>query len=254
MIAASIGPVRPVRPGAGERVTEGTGFDRWFDRRPFAHARDRAERVWRSGGWRRRAGPAAARPRRRWLFGLLLLGCPLLAPAQQRIGVFDPEHTRFGVELRTRWGQRVVGRFPRYEGELVAVDAHRHQVRVRLAAAAVRIGDSERYTAMARGKAFFDAARFPEIEFVSDPVGEDEVRRGGELRGRLTIRGVTRYEIFQLLPATCDRPGRDCDVVASGRIDRYDYGLDAWKLALDNHVRFTMRVRLAGDGDGNAGP
>ncbi|MCF7222903.1 YceI family protein [Marilutibacter chinensis] len=192
----------------------------------------------------RRLGALALYRRGGRLCCVLLLGLPLLASAQHAIGVFDPEHTRFGVELRTRWGQRVVGRFPRYDGELVAVDERRHQVRVRLATAAVRIGDSERYTAMARGEAFFDASRYPEIEFVSDPVGEDEVRRGGQLRGRLTIRGVTRYEAFQLLPATCDRPGLDCDVVASGRIDRYDYGLDAWKLALDNHVRFTMRVRL----------
>ncbi|WP_249041053.1 YceI family protein [Marilutibacter maris] len=181
--------------------------------------------------------------------GLLLLGSPLPASAQQKIGAFDPEHTRFGVELRTRWGQRVVGRFPRYQGELVAVDEDRRQVRVRLATAAVRIGDSERYTAMARGKAFFDAEHYPEVEFVSDPVSEEDVRRGGTLRGRLTIRGVTRYETFQLQPATCARPGRDCDVIASGRIDRYDYGLDAWKLALDNHVRFIMQVRLDKDGE-----
>lgn len=189
----------------------------------------------------------------RWLLpGVLLLGGPMPALAQQapvppKTGVFDREHTRFGVELRTRWGQRVVGRFPRYDGELVAVDAERRQVRVRLATAAIRVGESERYTAMARGEGFFDADRFPEVVFVSDPLGRDEVRRGGPLRGRLTIRGVTRYETFQLLPATCERPGRDCDVVASGRIDRYDYGLDGWKIALDNHVRFTMRVRLDQD-------
>ena len=30
-------------------------------------------------------------------------------------GTFDPHHTRFGFELRTRWGQRVSGQFPQYD-------------------------------------------------------------------------------------------------------------------------------------------
>jgi polyisoprenoid-binding protein YceI len=166
---------------------------------------------------------------------------------QQHIEMFDPGHTRFGVELRTRWGQRVAGVFPQYEGELARLDDGRHQVRVRLDAGSVRIGDSVRYTTMARGEDFFDTARYPWIEFRSDPLTDAVVRYGGPLRGRLTIRDVTRIETFTLQPAECARPGRDCDVVASGWINRHDYGLDAWRLALGSQVRFTMRVRLAGD-------
>ncbi|WP_167285336.1 YceI family protein [Marilutibacter alkalisoli] len=181
-----------------------------------------------------------------WLASGLLLAVPVAA-AQQTVGEFDREHTRFGVELRTRWGQRVMGEFPRYDGELVMVDERRRQVRVRLDTASFVVAGSDRYTQMARGEAFFDAGQHPQVEFVSDPVGEDEVRRGGALRGRLTIRDVSRIETFELQPATCARPGRDCDVVASGRIDRHDYGLSAWRFALDNHVRFTLQVRLDKD-------
>ena len=170
-----------------------------------------------------------------------------LAVAQQSVGRFDEAHTRFGVELMTRWGQRVKGDFPRYDGKIVALDDNRRQVRVRLLTGAMRIGESERYTQMARGDNFFDAARYPFVEFVSDPIDIRRVETGGPLRGRLTIRDVTRIETFHLLPTTCTRPARDCDVVAHGRIDRHDYDLDAWRLALDKDVRFSMRVRLAPD-------
>ncbi|MBB1062034.1 YceI family protein [Marilutibacter spongiae] len=187
--------------------------------------------------------------RARWCAGLAaaLLAAALPASAQQSVGRFDEAHTRFGVELLTRWGQRVKGDFPRYDGRIVALDDTRRQVRVRLLASAVRIGDSDRYTQMARGESFFDAAHFPYVEFVSDPIDIRMVETGGPLRGRLTIRDVTRIETFHLLPATCTRPARACDVVAHGQVDRYAYGLDAWRLALDKDVRFTMRVRLAPD-------
>ncbi len=177
---------------------------------------------------------------------VLLAGAPT-ARAQQSVGRFDEAHTRFGVELLTRWGQRVHGDFPRYEGRIVALDDQRRQVRVRLLTSAVRIGDSERYTQMARGSSFFDAENHPFVEFVSDPIDIRTVETGGPLRGRLTIRDVTRIETFHILPASCARPARDCDVVAHGQVDRYAYGLDAWRLALDKDVRFSMRVRLDTD-------
>ena len=66
----------------------------------------------------------------------------------------------------------------------------------------------------------------------------------GRLRGKLTLHGVTRTESFILQPAECARPGRDCDVVASGVINRADYGLSGYRLVLSDRVRFTMRVRL----------
>ena len=43
----------------------------------------------------------------------------LLQPAGAVAPVgFDTVHTRFGFELRTRWGQRVHGTFPRHDGAL----------------------------------------------------------------------------------------------------------------------------------------
>lgn len=157
---------------------------------------------------------------------------------------FDPQHTRFSFELRTRWGQKVSGEFPRYDGELTVLADGRHQVRIRLAAGAVVVGGSDRYTRLARGERFFNAPRYPYIEFLSEPHSPDLARTGGALRGRLTLHGVSRMETFILAPGTCARPGEDCDGIAHGSVSRDDYGLDGWQLALGDRVRFTMQVRL----------
>ncbi|MGH8080712.1 MAG: YceI family protein [Lysobacter sp.] len=157
---------------------------------------------------------------------------------------FDPEHTRFSFELRTRWGQRIAGEFPRYDGEVTTLADGRHQVRIRLATASVTVGESERYARMARGERFFNAPSYPYIEFLSEPHPADLVRIGGALRGRLTLHGVTRMETFILTPAACARPGEDCNAIAHGSVSRDDYNLDGWQLALGDRVRFTMQVRL----------
>lgn len=193
---------------------------------------------------------------RRWLpLALLaLLAWPVLAPASASAAVpslspgailgFAPAHTRFGFELRTRWGQRVEGTFPRYDGELMVLPDGRHQVRIRLATATVEVAGSARYTELARGERFFDAARHPLIEFVSEPHPAALAHDGGKLRGRLSMHGVSRIETFTVAPSTCARPGRDCDVIAGGSVDRADYGLGGWRLALTDTVRFSLRVRL----------
>lgn len=157
---------------------------------------------------------------------------------------FDPAHTRFSFELRTRWGQKISGDFPRYDGEVTTLADGRHQVRIRLATAAVTVSDSERYARMARGERFFNAARYPYIEFLSEPHPADLARTGGPLRGRLTLHGVSRIETFILAPSTCAKPGEDCDGIAHGSVSRDDYRLDGWQLALGDRVRFTMQVRL----------
>jgi len=155
----------------------------------------------------------------------------------------DPSHTSFGFELRTRWGQRVAGTFPRYQGELIRLPDGRRQVRITLATGAVEVAQSTRYAAMARGEGFFDAARYPQIEFLSEPHTDALLHDGGPLRGKLSMHGVSRRETFAVKPATCARPGLDCDVVAQGSVSREDYRLSGWQLALRNEVQFDLRVR-----------
>ena len=176
---------------------------------------------------------------------VVLLAIALCLPAVATPATFDPAHTAFGFQLRTRWGHRVVGEFARHDGEVRSFDDGRRQVHVVLDTASVRIAESSRYTAMARGPKFFDSARHPRIVFTSEAFPPALLERGGALRGELTLRGVSRAEVFDVEPAACARPGIDCDVIARGSVERDDYGLDGLQMVLGNRVQFSLRVRVA---------
>lgn len=156
----------------------------------------------------------------------------------------DPVQSRLGFSLQTRWGQTLDGRFPQYEGEIVVMADGRHRVQLRLASSAVEIVDSPRYTRFAKGPRFFNAERFPVIEFVSEPYDQALLRDGGELSGRLTIRGVTRREVFTISPSACARPAYECDVVALGSVRRENYGINGFGIAIHNRVYFFLNVRV----------
>ena len=172
---------------------------------------------------------------------LLALAWPARPAAAQ---AFDAARSRIEFDVRTRLGPMVRGRFPDHAGEVEVLPDGRHRVRVQLAAAAVTVEGPRRYTAWARGPQLFDVDRHPVIEFVSEPYPADLARTGGALPGRLRLRGIERAERFELAPSACARPGHDCPVVASGRIDRDDYGLEGWRWALADTVRFRLHVRF----------
>jgi polyisoprenoid-binding protein YceI len=161
----------------------------------------------------------------------------------------DPAETRIGFTLKTRWGQVLQGRFPRYSGRIETLDDGRRRVRLVLSARDVEIVGHPNYTGMTRGRGFFEAERFPDVEFVSDPYPPALVEQGGKLAGELTIRDVRRRETFAIEAADCARPAYDCDVSANGSVRRSDYGVDRWIFAVSDHVRFNLRLRVREDGE-----
>lgn len=180
----------------------------------------------------------------RWCAGLLALpmAWPAAAVAQGALRI-DADGSEAGFLLRTRWGQRLEGRFPQLNGEVRGLEDGRKQVRLELSAREVEIVDHPRYTRLTRGEAFFDASRHPHVAFVSDPFDEGLVRTGGDLVGVLEIRGVQRRETFRIEPAACQRPVLDCPVVAAGTVDRGDYAMDRWGFALGERVEFRLALR-----------
>ena len=80
---------------------------------------------------------------KRWgLCGLLLL-C-LWSACAATAETFDPAASRFGFELRTRWGMKLEGVFPSYEGEVRHLADGRHQVILRMFTQSVEIVDHPR--------------------------------------------------------------------------------------------------------------
>lgn len=182
---------------------------------------------------------------RSWLGAVLGLG--LLCAWPVRAGGdkgFDPAHTRLGFELRTRWGQRLEGLFPQYEGQVRVLEDGRQQVHLRMYTRSVEIVGYPRYTEWARSAKFFEADRYPVVTFISKPYAPHLLREGGLLEGDLSIRSISRPRSLEVAPATCARPAVDCDVVATGAVRRSDYDMDDWKLAVNDRVVFVLRARV----------
>lgn len=180
----------------------------------------------------------------RRLLAICWLGLLCVWPVRAEDGAFDPEHTRLGFELRTRWGMKLEGVFPRYEGEARTLPDGRHQVVLRMHTRQVEIVGHPRYTEWARSPKFFEAERYPLVVFVSKPYDEALLRHGGQLEGDLVIRGISRPRSMTVEPAACARPAKECDVVATGAVRRSDYDMDDWMLAVNDRVVFVLRARL----------
>ena len=88
------------------------------------------------------------------------------------------------------------------------------------------------------------AVDVPNVQFHSEAYTADLLRQGGDLHGRLRMHGIERREKFILTPAQCARPGRDCPIIVQGTVQRGDYDLDGWRMALRDDVRFALKVRL----------
>jgi polyisoprenoid-binding protein YceI len=166
-----------------------------------------------------------------------------VAAGGRRHGYCATQRSQIGFEVRTRFGQRIEGVFPHFE-------AHRDPVRRPPPGApedvhrSVEIPGKARYTGWMRGEEFFDAGRHPVVEFDSLPYWPETVE-GGDINGRLTLRGISHPEALQVEKAECARPGYDCDVVSRGTVQRGRYGMDSWQLALSDRVTFVLRARLS---------
>lgn len=199
-------------------------------------------------------GHAVGRAAAAWALAILVAAgvfAPGAAPVRAagiEATAFDAERSHVGFSVRTRWGQRLDGRFPAFDGEVRLLDGDRRQVRIALDVAGMVMDGHPRYAAFARGEGFFDAGRHPRIEFESEPYARGLLVSGGALRGTLRMRGIARDTVFAIMPTTCDDPGVGCDVVAEGIVDRTDFGMDRWRIALSDQVRFHLRMRLARDG------
>ena len=125
------------------------------------------------------------------LFLALLLLCTAGCTAQATKPI-DKAHSLVTFTV-TKWGfAEVEGRFYNFTGNVAFDEQHPERSRVewRVRIDSVETGAPNRDKAL-QGEEYFDAARFPEMQFVSEsvtPLGGNRF----EVKGRLTIRGKTR--------------------------------------------------------------
>jgi len=149
-------------------------------------------------------------------------------------------HAEFGVKVV--WLVSVRGRFGKVQGT-VDVDRFRNfaSVDARIDANAVEMG-SKNYEEWVKSDEFFDVAEHPEIRFVSESFPLQRLRKGGQLSGTLTIRGVAQPATFDLAAATCDHPAYDCPIIVTGSIRRSTFGMRSRRGALSDKVDLRFEV------------
>ncbi|MGE0140625.1 MAG: YceI family protein [Ilumatobacteraceae bacterium] len=145
----------------------------------------------------------------------------------------DVSHSTIGFVARHLMVTKVRGRFESFSGTITVADEPlASTIEASVDMKSVSTGDTGRDGHLVSGD-FFDVDQFPTMTFTSTgitPDGDDF-----ELRGDLTIKGVTRPVTFDLEfegVATDPWGNTKAAFTASTEINRRDFGLD-WNVALD---------------------
>lgn len=184
--------------------------------------------------------------RRRLILALLAAGIAAGPAHADEAGIEQVEldtarsHAEFGVKVM--WLVTVHGRFGKVKGT-VAVDRFRNHavVDARIDANAVEMS-TRTYEDWVKSDEFFDVAHHPEIRFVSESFPLQRLRKGGQLSGVLTIRGIEQPATFDLDAAECDHPAYDCPITVDGSIRRSAFGMRSRRGALSDKVDLHFEV------------
>ena len=136
------------------------------------------------------------------------------------------------------------GSFGEFRGALL-VQANTARVTARIQTASTRM-KSQSDATLLKSPAYFDAAHFPEITFQSDRFPVATLRNGGQISGKLTVRGITQRQIFKLTAKTCHSsfahaPWR-CGFNVTGTLKRSQFGMRARRGIVSEEVALTLEI------------
>ncbi len=105
---------------------------------------------------------------------------------------------------------------------------------------------SQSDAALLKSPAYFDASHFPEIVFQSNRFPVATLRNGGQISGKLTVRGISQQQIFQLTTKPCNSefaqtPWR-CGFDVVGTLKRSEFGMKARRGIVSDEVALTLSI------------
>lgn len=165
------------------------------------------------------------------LLGVLTLCGSALAADEYKI---DSVHSQVGFAVTHMVVNTVHGRFGEYSGSITYddKDISRSSVNVTIKSASINTDNAQRDGHL-KSPDFLDAAKFPEITFVSKSISKSS--DGFIAHGALTIRGVAKdVDLpFKLKGPVSAMGSQILGAEATLTINRQDYGV-SWSKALDN--------------------
>lgn len=186
----------------------------------------------------------------RWIPVCALLACGAAAgaaPAEHEATTltFDPAHSYAEFGVRVMWLIPIHGRFEQVHGA-ITIDRFRGTARVEatLDVNLVRMrsrGDEN----WVKSPEFFDAQHYPQIYFASEAFSLERLKRGGEVSGELTVRGIKRPVKFLIDASHCpEAVARDCAAEAAGTIKRSEFGMRSRRGALSDKVDLEFSIHV----------
>jgi polyisoprenoid-binding protein YceI len=169
-------------------------------------------------------------PSSRLALTLLLLCAPRGSAAEPRAYDIDPQHLTLGFLVHHVGFAKVFGRFPEAQGTFTFDEASGEisnvRVVVKTASVDTTVEPRDRHLKSAD---FLNVEKFPEMVFESKETTKLEGRRA-ELRGNLTLIGVTRPLALSVVwnkSATSPLPGKPyvAGMSARGSFRRSDFGM-----------------------------
>jgi len=172
----------------------------------------------------------------------LLLSAAPLAAADLRI---DPVRSRAEFSVRLLWVSNVSGAFDGIRGD-VSIDhaAQTAVVRADIDTESIRM-ESARLRRWVLAPEFFDSVHYPTIHFESSPTPLLLLTEGGDVEGKLTLRGITQPVTFHLQGNRCSPESLvGCVLQLQGMIDRTDFEMRGRRGALADRVNLGMAIVL----------
>lgn len=181
------------------------------------------------------------------LAGLMVLAVtsPANHPPDSETLTLDSAQSRAAFSVKVLWMFAVEGQFGRVRGT-VSIDHVHNQATVDayIDAADVSMRRAGALTWI-KSAEFFDVEHHPEIHFRSDPFPISRLHQGGQVPGELSMRGITRPVVFDVLPSACERLAAECAMEASGAVRRSQFGMTTRRATLADKVELSFSIRIS---------
>lgn len=159
---------------------------------------------------------------------------------------FDPAYTTVEFVVRNLW-YNVKGRFNVLEGVIVLDedDVRRSTVTATIKASSINTGNSRRDVHL-RAADFFDAEKFPDIEFKSTRVERGQDRDSLELDGTLIVNDKPVPVTLAVNEMDRSRSPKGEEFIyysATTELDRFAFGINHWRGLIGRRVKVTINVQ-----------
>ena len=161
-------------------------------------------------------------------FALAALFAGASLPALAQTWTVDASHSAVGFSVRHMMVSNVKGTFDKFAASVEGdpADPSKAKISATIEVASVNTRDAKRDEHL-RAPDFFDAAKFPQMTFVSTKVEKVSATKA-KVTGNLTLRGVTKPVVLDVeytSPVKSPWGKTVVGATATGKINRQDFGV-----------------------------